>query len=727
MKTIHLIFNAHLDPIWLWPWQAGLDAALATCRSACDRLDAHKDLYFNRGEAWVYQQIERLDPGLFERIRLHVAAGRWHIVGGWLIQPDCNLPSAWGLEKQIELGKRYFLERFGSFPKTAWNVDSFGHAACLPRLLREAGQTQYVMMRPQEHELPLPARLFRWRGCEGGPEVVTFRIAGGYCTGTLTLEHLRNATTQLPPGSEHTMCFAGVGDHGGGPTETQIAWARENARALEGWKLEFSTPARFFKAIEPQRDALPLVTGELQHHAIGCYTVQRQVKTDVRRAEHLLRQAEIVRAQVPLLRRGPARLEEAWERVCFNQFHDTLGGTCIPSAYAQVHAQLGLAAAVADDEIHCGLRRIMSALPADPLQRMVFLNASDEPYDGFACFEPWLGWSKWEPAWRVLDESGAAVPYQFLQAEASSGGLTRLMFRLFAAPGQLRVLRIEPRGDRQPISKQPEIVVSPRQPARIAAEGTAVSLRGAGSLAFRQGRLPLPRLELLADPSDTWSHGLDRYAEGPLTTRPSPWASGKGEEEPRWQAPLLVDTGPLMASLLQHGVIGKSRLTAEYRVYTGEPFVELRLRVHWIERHKLLKLIWPLKGIARRWDGVMGGELERACDGKERPLRDRTLLETKSGLRIGVVCPDVFALDCTSKRLRLTLLRSALMAHHDPHPGNAPRFTVSDQGEHEFRFQFHCGSYLEGQLLDRQAFMYQRPLAAADLTRGMLAIGGNAG
>jgi len=560
--------------------------------------------------------------------------------------------------------------------------------------------------------------------------VVTFRIAGGYCTGQLTLEHVRNSTTQLPPGLEHTMCFAGVGDHGGGPTEAQIAWCRENALALEGWKLEFSTPQRFFKAIEPQVPSLPCVTGELQHHAIGCYTVQRQVKTGVRRAEHLLRQAEIVREQVPLLSRGRSRLAEAWERVCFNHFHDTLGGTCIPSAYAQVNAQLGHAAALADDEIHCGLRRMLNTLPDDPLQRMVFFNASDEPFDGFTCFEPWLDWSKWEPGWRVLDEQGQAVPCQPMQPEASCNGLTRLIFRLSAAPGQLRVLRIDKSAASAERTSPAGPLPSPSPPregvrgrgARISAEGAAVSLRGRGSLAFKQVRLPLPHLELLADPSDTWSHGIDRYAEGPGA-------------QPRWKAPELADTGPLMASLLQRGSIGKSALTAEYRVFAGAPFVELRLRVHWAERHKLLKLIWPVKGILRRWDGIMGGELERACDGKERPLRDRTLLETKSGLRTAVVCPDVFALDCTSSRLRLTLLRSALMAHHHPHTGNAPRFTVSDQGEHEFRFQFHCvksgdmipihGNWEScppiSQLLDRQAFMYQRPLAAADLTRGMLA------
>jgi hypothetical protein len=62
MTTIHMIFNAHIDPVWLWPWQAGLDEVLATCRSACNLLDSDDDLIFNQGEAWAYQQIERLDP-----------------------------------------------------------------------------------------------------------------------------------------------------------------------------------------------------------------------------------------------------------------------------------------------------------------------------------------------------------------------------------------------------------------------------------------------------------------------------------------------------------------------------------------------------------------------------------------------------------------------------------------------------------------------------------------
>ncbi len=381
--TVHLILNAHIDPVWLWPWQGGMDEALATCRSACDRLDRHPDVVFTRGEAWIYQVVERIDPPLFERIKRHVEAGRWEIVGGWWIQPDCNLPGELGMRRQIELGRDYFLSRFGLFTRIAYNVDSFGHAAALPRLMRAYGQDRYVMMRPQEHEMALPARLFRWRGNGEDPDVVVFRIAHNYETSEISDAHVLASLEALPTEARHTMCFVGVGDHGGGPTERQIAWCREHEYAFAGSRLVFSSPSRFFDAIEAQELSLETVTGELQHHAIGCYTVTRSVKTGVRGAEHRLRQAELVAASDPGADGAQERINEGWRQVCFNHFHDTLGGTCIPSAYPQIEDQLGSAKATADEIIQFGFRRRAAGLPDDARQRLVLLNASDSPFRGY--------------------------------------------------------------------------------------------------------------------------------------------------------------------------------------------------------------------------------------------------------------------------------------------------------------------------------------------------------
>jgi alpha-mannosidase len=699
MKTVHLIFNAHLDPIWLWPWQAGTDEALATCRSACDRLDRHPTLMFSQGEAWIFREIEQLDPALFARIRTHVASGRWEVVNGWWTQPDCNQPSGFGCERQIALGLKYFRERFGIQPRVGYNIDSFGHAATLPGYMHAAGQHSYVMMRPGEHEMKLPANLFRWRGYEGGPEIATFRIPTGYCQRHLWPDLFRACFDGVPEEVGHTMLFLGVGDHGGGPTEGQIAWIEDHRRDFPALNLEYSTPRRFFKAIRPQLARLPLVTGELQMHAVGCYTVHRPVKTAVRRAEHRLRQAEIVQAAT----RDPEsanRIERAWKRVCIHHFHDTLGGTCIPSAYGAVLDQLGGAAAEGDEIVQHGLRRLAAALPDEPRQRLVLMNASDRAWAGYCEYEPWL-----EPTWRndvtVLDEQDRVIPHQRIHAEAVCDGLHRMVLRVELAPGQVRALRLE-RRPQPPVASGVEVTAKAMHPL---AGGIAID-PATWTLRSPHGDLPL-RLDLLDDASDTWSHGLDRYPEGPVASA-------------RWEEPCHFETGPLMASASLQGRIGESRLEAEWRVYAGEPFADLRLRVTWVERRKLLKFVavFPT-ACSGRTDGIPGGDLVRPAIGRESPLRDWTRCDLAEGVQAAVVCPDVFATDGDLGRLRLTLLRSPIMAHHDPHGPSAPRMVYADQGEHEFRFRFFLGRGLDARRLDDEAAMFQRPLTMADVTRGM--------
>lgn len=712
MITVHLVFNAHIDPVWLWPWQAGVDEVLATCRSACARLDAHPDIVFTRGEAWAYDIVERIDPELFARIRAHVAAGRWEIVGGWWIQPDCNLPTALGMQRQIEAGRDYFQSRFRAFPRVAYNVDSFGHAAALPGLMRRFGQDRYVMMRPQEHELALPARLFRWRGHEGGEEVMTFRIAREYATRAVSEAHVRAALEGLPQGVSHTMAFVGVGDHGGGPTERQIQWCRDHAEAFDGCRLVFSSPARFFDAVAGQAAGLPLVTGELQHHAVGCYSVLRAVKVGVRRAEEALGQAEILAEADPAPEsRTSERLAEAWRAVAFNQFHDTLGGTAVPSAYPQAEDQLGGAKACADEILQLGLRRMLARLPDDPRQRIALFNASDLPFDGHVILAPWTE-ARWRRHWRLLDGDGAVVDHQPIGQEAATAFPRRILLRLAAPPRGLRVLTLD-RGD-------PETAEDPPRPAaqpaprpiveRLKSRLASLAFGPAPVIGFGGRDTITPHLELFEDPTDTWSHGVDRLGQG----------EGAGAV---WEFPTLIDDGPLMKSAIQHGSIGRSDLTAEWRLYEDEAVVELILQVHWRARHQLLKLVLPMP-LRGRTDGVMGEPLARALDGCERPLQDFTWLRRDGGVPVGVVCPDVFALDADPAGARLTLLRSPLMAHHDPAPAEAfPRAQPSDQGPHLFRFQFAAFESLTPVWLARRAAMAHRPPLAADWTRGMAARG----
>ncbi len=724
MITVHLIFNSHIDPIWLWPWQSGLDTLLATCRSACDRLDAHPDVHFVRGEAWAYREIERIEPSLFSRICKHVEEGRWHIVGGWWLQPDCNGPAGVGFEQQIKLGKEYFEEKFNFFPRCGYNVDSFGHAATFPGMMRANGQDRYVFMRPQEHELELPGRVFRWRGYADGPEVTAFRIAKAYTTRNITEEHILAACEGLPAGIDHTMCYVGFGDHGGGPTEGQIAWCRENVEKIKGVRLVFSHVDAFFDAIDAKIPTLPLVTGELQHHSIGCYSVHRPVKVGVHHGEDRLVQAEILHANDPDPEaQTTEKLKEAWRWICFGHFHDTFGGTCIPSAYEQVHAQLGYAYAVADETIQHAFRRILTRLDDDALQRIVLFNASNAVYEGYAYHEPWLEATHWQPHWRLLDEKGQVVPHQRMESEALVPDdflfFLRVLFPIRMQPGELRVLRI----DTETGKHKPYPAIAPRvrgtaqrietlegmqaAPVPGVAVSPVSSADATPELVIGTMVLPLPVLELIDDPTDTWTHEVDRYSDTVVAS-------------PAWTETNVLDSGPLMASLQLKGKIGASELVTEWRVFSGEPFVEYRVRVYWNERHKQLKLALPLPAAsAERIDGIPGGELVRRPDGKERPVRDFTLLQLADGTQYGVLFPDCYALDALERKVRITLLRSPKMAHHWPFAGKGPRAVYADQGMHEFTFRFFAGARVTTALLEAHASMLHAPAVSADLTRGM--------
>ena len=78
---VHIVMNSHLDPIWLWNLDQGVDEIIATARTACDLLDDYPDLHLIRGESMFYETVERLDPATFQRMKQHIANNRLHVVG----------------------------------------------------------------------------------------------------------------------------------------------------------------------------------------------------------------------------------------------------------------------------------------------------------------------------------------------------------------------------------------------------------------------------------------------------------------------------------------------------------------------------------------------------------------------------------------------------------------------------------------------------------------------
>src|SRR5258708_17215527 len=306
----------------------------------------------------------------------------------------------------------------------AYHVDSFGHPVPLPDILQAAGCVGYVFHRPTPLQVNLPGNVFRWRG-PGGGEVLGMRIVPAYVTfGADLEEQIIAASKAVTPGLEHVMCFYGVGNHGGGPTKAHIEYIRDHAHAFPGLELRFSTPERFYEAVYPSWDRLPLVTAdlELQHTFPGCYSVLHDIKQRQRATENLLAQSErlieMCVSSPDEFRDLHKKLDIAWEALLFTQFHDILAGTCILPAYEAVRAMQGRALISGEEIIYDVARRwARQSLPSINEQQIVVLNADDEPWEGLVETEPSLDFDTWWQRW-LSDLQGQPIPFQRIPATA---------------------------------------------------------------------------------------------------------------------------------------------------------------------------------------------------------------------------------------------------------------------------------------------------------------------
>ena len=161
-----MIGNSHIDPVWLWKLDEGFQEVKATFVSALDRMDEYPDFNFTTSSIAYYKWIEEISAETFQRIKERVKEGRWQVVGGWFVEPDCNIPGGEAFIRQALYSQRYLKKTFGSICNIGYNVDSFGHNAMLPQILKKSGFDYYLFMRPAENEKHLDSPLFLWKSKE---------------------------------------------------------------------------------------------------------------------------------------------------------------------------------------------------------------------------------------------------------------------------------------------------------------------------------------------------------------------------------------------------------------------------------------------------------------------------------------------------------------------------------------------------------------------------------
>ncbi|NHF62334.1 alpha-mannosidase [Microcella pacifica] len=327
--------HAHIDTAWLWPTRETVRKVARTFANVLDLLDRDADFVFAASSAQQYAWVRDAQPELFERVRAAVAEGRFVPVGGMWVESDTNLPSGESLARQLAYGKRFFLDEFGVETSTVWLPDSFGYTAALPQLITASGSRWFLTQKISWNDTNrMPNHSFRWEGIDGTRVFTHFPPTDTYSS-DLSAGELALAERQFDEGGRANTSLAlfGWGDGGGGPTREMLA-AAHRAADLEGSpRVELAGPEQFFSLAEAEYVDPAVWAGELylELHR-GVYTSQARLKRANRRAEALLREAELWSATAAV-RTGheyPApQLDSAWRTVLLNQFHDILPGSSI--------------------------------------------------------------------------------------------------------------------------------------------------------------------------------------------------------------------------------------------------------------------------------------------------------------------------------------------------------------------------------------------------------------
>jgi alpha-mannosidase len=738
-KTLHMIGNAHLDPVWLWRWQEGFQAAKATFRSVLDRMSEYPEFRFTSSSAAIYEWVERNDPKMFAEIQARVAEGRWQIVGGWWIQPDCNLPSGESFVRQGLYGQRYFREKLGVTATVGYNVDSFGHNAMLPQILRKSGMNAYVFTRPEPHEKGLPGRLFWWEA-DDGSRVLAFRIPFEYCTWGKDLErYVRRCFGELKHPFDELMVFYGVGNHGGGPTRENIESIQRMDQDAGFPRLVFSTPNEFFDAMLASDLPFPVVHDELQHHASGCYAVHSGIKRWNRQAENLLVTAEkwSAIAERATGQPYPCDFGRAWKDVLFNQFHDILAGTSLEPAYEDARDLHGEAMSIGSRALNYAVQSIAWNV--------------DIPYEEgmlpIVVFNP-HAWASTTPVELdiggvregdlLVDDEGREVAVQLVRPPVVVSGWRRKIAFVGDLPALgYRTYRVLARAAAAPPPPAPSNVppVAPIAPNDLYMRDTGHADFKADDRALENRRFRLEidpatgciaslldkqhqvevflgqgaRPVVIDDPSDTWGHGVYQFRDTAGAFAPT--------------GVRLFERGPVRAAIRVDSAYGQSTLAQEFTLYRDLDLIEVRVTLDWREHFKVLKLAFPLNlNFIKATYEIPYGFAERPTNGEEEP--GQSWLDLSGATRgadvqygLSLLNDSKYSFDVNGREMSMTVLRSPIYAHHHPTlPNPEESYDFIDQGVQRFTYWLlpHAGGWEAAGTVRCAAELNARPVALAE-------------
>ncbi|RJP19485.1 MAG: alpha-mannosidase [Candidatus Omnitrophota bacterium] len=729
MKRVHLICNAHIDPVWLWEWQEGAAATLSTFRTAADLCEEYPTFIFNHNEAILYQWIEEYEPLLFTRIQTLVKAGKWHIMGGWFLQPDCNMPSGESFVRHILHGKRYFKQQFRVEPTTAINFDPFGHSRGLVQILAKSGYDSYLFCRPNPQEYPLPADDFLWIGCDGS-QIFAHRAYAHYNS---ELGQARKKVEQCiaeRPDPKLTMILWGIGNHGGGPSRVDVNDLQNLIESSEQYEIIHSTPEQYFKELKERNPNPPRHENDINPFSPGCYTSQIRIKQKHRRLENELYATEKMMSSAALqgLLLYPAEeFQAALRDLLFSEFHDILPGSAIQPVEENALQLLdhGL-------EIVSRLRtRAFFALAggqpkaADGEFPILIYNPHPFPVNGiFECefhmIEPNRGPTFHQP---VLLHNGNRLPCQpekehcnldlewrkriAFTAQLAPSAMNRFDCRLELIPQKLQI-QMQPQNDHY-VFHNDQMHVEINRSTGLIDSYKINEVEYVKPNAFQ----PI----VMRDNDDSWGMFVKSFPHPVGEFRllsAEECAEFLGSNQKRVEAVRVIEDGEVRTVIEALFTWHHSIICQRYKIPKHGSEIEVEIHAHWHEKSRMLKLSIPIAFEKVDFLGQTAfGMHHLPCDSDEAVAQKWLAVCSKThNAALTCVNDGTYGADYRDGCLRLSLLRSPgySAANINPQESILPTDRYSpriDQGERHFHFWINAGEKRDRMnTIDREALIH---------------------
>ena len=690
MANYYLIANAHLDPVWQWCVPEGLSLVKSTFRSALDRMNEYPGYIFTSACAGYYKWIMLNEPEMFLEIKQRVEEGRWAVVGGMWVQPDCNIPSGEAFCRHFLYSQKFFKDNFGITVKTGYNVDSFGHNGMLPQLLKKSGIDNYIYQRPdnrnEKPNLPFDD-LQLWRSPDGST-VRAFHIPDGY-GGGIEKERLDNHYYNK---NQPMMVFFGVGNHGGGPSKVHLADAE---KLIAQGDFKYATPDEYFE--ETKNVDAPLVNEDLQHHASGCYSANSRIKELNRRAETALVTAEkfdVLANAVTGSAVHNEQIESAWERVMFNQFHDILAGCSIKEAYTDAECAFGYARETALGVNTFAAQRIswrikttdfLDADTSEMRARMWYRTGEGSP---MVVFNPHsfpvksIGQFGDQGVSKVLDSKGNEVRIQKVRASYTDGDhIMKTIFETDVPAYGYSVYYLYHNHTAEEKEYATGLIGTENSLENskvkiVFDKNTGAVLSYILKSNNREYSKGLLGEAVVCDDfaNDTWGHGIFDY-----NIDIGSFSDGTLE---------LVENGPVRATVKSVVKYGNSVLKRYYSLYDNSEKLTVRTVLDFDEQYKSVKL--SFKGNVDNKTVTYSmpyGFIEKNANGQEEPCHAWCDIADSDGNGLALLNTSKYSFCAKGNDLRMMIARGCAYLDHYGQRSRDGEMEFLDKGEQEFSYE----------------------------------------